>query len=327
MIQIGLRTIKTALGAGLALWISTLLELEYAMFSAIILIMCIERTKMKTLLTIKEKFLASLLGLIISAIFFEVLNYHPVVLTLFIIVFIPILVRLGIQAGFVTSMVVVLHVYMFKDFTMHVFLNELSIIGVGMGIALLVNSMMPNLKEDIIAYKREIEAKFTVIFREFANSLRTPNHLWDGQEIYEVERLINKGKSIAIQHVENHLRRKENDDYYYLEMRENQLKLLKQMLKIVAVISMSELYVKQREMLADFFEHTSERVHSGDTTEQSMRHLDEIMAIIRRMDLPKNREEFEVRANLYYLVFEMENYFMIKKRLFDEKWKEKGKTL
>lgn len=47
MIGFGYRTIKTAVGAGLAIWIASLLDLEFATFAAIIVIMCIEKTKKK----------------------------------------------------------------------------------------------------------------------------------------------------------------------------------------------------------------------------------------------------------------------------------------
>lgn len=316
MVGIGYRTLKTAVGAGLAIWLATLFHLEFATFSAIIVIMCIERTKKKTLLTMNEKFIASLLAVVLGAIFFEVLGYHPIVFSLFILLFIPVLVKLRIQGGFVTSMVVVLHIYTVKHFNMAVFWNEISIIIIGMGIALIVNSDMPNLKDDIVTYKNEIEQKFSVILQEFAASLRDHEQKWDALEIYEVEESINRAKAIAIQDVENHFLRKQNDDYYYLEMRENQLELLKHMVKIISVVSTSDLPVKQREMLASFLEDTSDNVHSGDTTNASLKKLDELMETIRETGLPKTREEFEVRANLYYLVFEMENNFKIKRKLF-----------
>lgn len=70
MIGIGYRTIKTAVGAGLAIWIASLMDLEFATFAAIIVIMCIEKTKKKTLITIKDKFFASLLSLILGALVF-----------------------------------------------------------------------------------------------------------------------------------------------------------------------------------------------------------------------------------------------------------------
>ncbi|MEK4404697.1 aromatic acid exporter family protein [Sporosarcina sp. FSL K6-6792] len=316
MIGMGYRTIKTAVGAGLAIWIASLLDLEFATFAGIIVIMCIEKTKKKTLITMKDKFLASLLSLILGALFFEVLGYNPIVFSLFILLFVPILVRAHIQAGFVTSMVVVLHVYTVKDATWVLFLNEVYIIFIGMGIALLVNSFMPNFKRDIENFKKEIEQKFEIILFEFSAHLRDSMRKWDGKEILEVEDLINQSKSIAIQDVENRLLRKQNIDYYYLEMREDQLELLKHMMKIVAIFSSFSLDVKQKEMFAEFLENLSRNVHSGDTTDISLNELEELNSLIREMELPKTREEFEIRANLFYLIFEMKNYLNIKKKLF-----------
>ena len=319
MIGMGYRTIKTAVGAGLAIWIASLFDLEFATFAAIIVIMCIEKTKKKTLITMKEKFLASLLSLFLGALLFEVLGYYPIVFALFILLFVPILVRVRIQGGFVTSMVVVLHVYTVEDANWAMFLNELYIIFIGMGIVLLVNSFMPNFKRDIETFKNEIEQRFEAILFEFSAHLRDSMRNWDGKEILEVEDLINQSKSIAIQDVENHLLRKQNKDYYYLEMREDQLELLKHMLKIIAIFSSSSLHVKQKEMFAEFLENLSRNVHSGDTTDISLNELEELKASISKTELPKTREEFEIRANLFYLIFEMENYLNIKRKLFSKR--------
>ena len=316
---IGYRTIKTAVGAGMAIWIASFLNLEFATFAAIIVIMCIEKTQKKTLITIKNKFFASLLSLILGALLFELLGYYPIVFSLFILLFVPILVKAHIQGGFVTSMVVLLHVYAVQDANLAMFLNELYIIFIGMGIALLVNSFMPNFKRDIEIFKREIEQKFEIILFEFSAHLRDSMRNWDGKEILEVEDLINQSKSIAIQDVENHLMRKQNKDYYYLEMREDQLELLKQMMKIVAIFSSTSLDVEQKEMIAEFLENLSRNVHSGDTTDISLNELEELYALISKMELPKTREEFEVRANLFYLIFEMKNYINIKKNLFTKR--------
>lgn len=316
MVGMGYRTIKTAIGAGLAIWISSMLDLEFATFSAIIVILCIEKTKKKTLISMKEKFFASLLSMAIGALFFEVIGYHPIVFTVFILLFVPLLVRLKIQAGFVTSMVVVLHVYTVGNASLSMFLNEVYIIFIGMGIALLVNSFMPSFKEDIENYKKEIEAKFEKILYEYSAFLRDIERKWNGNELFEVEDLINKAKSVAILDIENHFLRKENTDYYYLEMRDNQLELLKHMLKVIAVISTTKLNIQQKEMFADFLENLSKNVHSGNTTDISLGELDKLKESMEKTELPETREEFEVRANLFYLIFEMENYLNIKKKLF-----------
>jgi len=194
----GFRTIKTAVGAGLAIWIASLLNLEFATFAAIMVIISIEKTKKKTIISIKDKFFASLLSMFLGALFFEVLGYSPIVFALFILIFVPILVRAGIQAGFVSSMVILLHLYAVEEASWATFLNEFYIIIIGMGIALLVNSIMPNFQRDIDNYKQEIEEKFEVILYEFSAHLRDGTRNWDGKELIEVEDLINQAKNIAI---------------------------------------------------------------------------------------------------------------------------------
>lgn len=316
MVGMGYRTIKTAIGAGLAIWIASLFDLEFGSFAAIIVIMCIEKTKKKTLHSIRKKFFASLLSLLLGSICFELLGYSPVILTLFIFLLVPILVKLRIQEGFITSIVVILHIYTVKEANLENLLNELYVIFIGIGIALLINSIMPSFREEIERYKTEIETKFSVILYQFSILLKDGEQNWDGKELIEVENILNQAKNIAIQDVENHLLRKENNDYYYLEMREDQLEILKQMVGIISIVSSSVLDIKQRGMLAGIFLNISQHVDSGDTT-IALKLLEEYEESIRETDLPKTREEFEIRANLFYVNFEIKNYLLIKKNIFN----------
>ena len=214
-----------------------------------------------------------------------------------------------------TSIVVVLHIYTVKEANLENLLNELYIIFIGIGIALLVNSIMPSFKKEIEKYRTEIENKFSVILYQFSTFLKDSEQKWDGKELVEVENILNQAKNIAIQDVENHLLRKENKDYYYLKMREDQLEILKQMAAILSIVSSSELDVKQKGMLANIFLNISQHVHSGDTT-IALQLLEEYEESIRETELPKTREEFEIRANLFYLNFGIKNYLIIKNNIF-----------
>src|SRR5699024_12558372 len=71
--------------------------------------------------------------------------------------------------------------------SMDLFLNELYVIFIGVGIALLVNSIMPNMKENIDNYKARIEEKFEVILYEFSAFLRDDARKWDGKEVRSEE--------------------------------------------------------------------------------------------------------------------------------------------
>ncbi|CEE00752.1 putative membrane protein [Caldibacillus thermoamylovorans] len=77
MTGMGYRTLKTAVGAGLAIWLADLFQLQFSTFAGIIVIMCIERTRKRSLETIKGKFFSCLLSLLLGGLFLEVFGYNP----------------------------------------------------------------------------------------------------------------------------------------------------------------------------------------------------------------------------------------------------------
>src|SRR5690625_6991811 len=111
MVGIGHRSIKMAIGAGLAIWLATLFNLEYATFAAIIVIICIEDSKMKTLLTMREKFIASLLALILGALFLELLGYHTIYFALFLLLFFNFFAILHFHFVFLFLILLLLYIF------------------------------------------------------------------------------------------------------------------------------------------------------------------------------------------------------------------------
>src|SRR5690625_4820003 len=102
-------------------------------------------------------------------------------------------------------------------------------------------------------------------------------------------------------------------------MREEQLILLKQMRQFVTTAAFSEAPIQQKEMISDYFNHLSENVDATDTTSESFDKLHNCMITLRTSTLRTTREAFQVRATLFYLIFEIENYLKVKRKLFT-KW-------
>ena len=61
--------------------------------------------------------------------------------------------------------------------------NELGLIVIGIGVALLVNLYMPSLDQELRTYQQEIEENFRSMLKEIALYLRTNDSSWDGKEI------------------------------------------------------------------------------------------------------------------------------------------------
>ncbi|ALC90018.1 hypothetical protein AM500_09680 [Bacillus sp. FJAT-18017] len=307
--RIGYRTMKTAVGTAAAIIIAQMFGVENYASAGILTILCIKPTKRKSLRASWDRFLACLLGMPFSAIFFEVIAYHPLVIGLMLFFFIPTVVMLKAKDGIVTSSVIILHIYAAGEVSKEIFLNELIIIIVGIGVALLMNLYMPSLETKLYEYSSKIEGNFRKIFLEMAEYLRTNDTIWDGREVTDTSKLLNEAKSLAFRDVENHLAREENLYYHYFTMREKQFEIIERILPIAASLPKD---VQQARIMAEFIEELCENIHPGNT---AYIYLDK-MRLMRRefeeMELPRTRDEFEARASLFQMLNELEQYLLIK---------------
>lgn len=307
--SIGYRTLKTALGASIAIAIAMYLELNFFTAAGILTILCIQPTKRKSVHAVYTRIVSSIVGLIYAFIFFEIFGYHAVVLGIVLLLFIPTIVSLGVAEGFVSSAVIMMHVFFTADFTLDLLFNELLLMAVGFGMGLIVNMYMPDIKKDILAYQQKTEQLFAKILAEIAGYLRNGDTLWDGKELIEATKVLNSAKTLAYQDVQNHLSRKDNIYYVYFDMRERQLEIIERVLpKITALPVMTE----QAPLIATFLEDLSEHVHGGNTASHFLEKLDKVKEEFAKMPLPKDHETFLAMAAMYQFIEEMDEYLVIK---------------
>ncbi|MBO8176717.1 aromatic acid exporter family protein [Aeribacillus pallidus] len=307
--KIGYRTLKTSIGTAISIWLAQQFGLVNYVSAGIITILCIQITKKKSLFAAWTRLVACLVGMGFSFLFFEGISYHPIAIGIMLLFFIPTVVMLKAKEGIVTSSVIILHIYDYGDVSRDLILNELGLIIIGIGVALIVNMYMPSVEKDLIDYQEKIERNFQKIFQEIVTYLRTNESDWDGEEITETSELLAKAKSLAFRDVENHVLRKENLYYKYFHMREKQFEIIERVLPLITSIRAT---VEQGKMIADFIEELSQNIHPGNTALIYLQKLYKMKAQFEQMDLPKTREEFETRAALVQFVKEMEQYLLIK---------------
>lgn len=310
--RIGNRTIKTAIGTAISIFIAQQLGLMFYAAAGIITILCIQVTVKKSVRTAINRILATLLGIGIGFAGFWIFGFTPLALMFTILVFMPLAVRMRIQEGFVTCMVVMMHLYAEERMDLALIANEFALLVIGVGVALVVNLYMPSLEKELKAMQEKVERNFSKILKEFSFYLRNGESSWEGHELIETPSLLAQAIKLASRDVENRLGR--GDDTYtsYFVMREKQFELLERMMPIVSTLNSQ---VPQGLQMADFLDKLSDSVHPGNT---AYRFLDELRLMheeIKETPLPKTREEFETRASLFYLLREMENYLYIKHEL------------
>lgn len=311
MFKIGYRTLKTAFGATISVAIAQILQLDFFASAGILTVLCIQKTRRRSIHDSWEKFLACVLGMVFAVILFEIIGYHAISIGIFLLLFIPITLLLKIQGGIVTSTVIMFHIYTVADLSVPLLLNELALITIGIGMALLMNTYMPSQENRLEEMQQKIEEYYALIFREFAYFVRYGDNNWDGKEITQSAELLQNAKNEALQNLENQILRYEDVYYHYFKMREKQLDIIERMMPLLTSI---DQHVEQADMLADFIEEISEGVHPENTAYIYIEKLEYLQKTYKDMRLPKTREEFETRSALAHLVKELEQYLMIKQQ-------------
>jgi len=91
-VKIGYRTIKTAIGVPVAILIAQFIGLSNFISPAILTILSIKPSRKKSFISAWDRFACCMIGILLSFLFFEFTTYHPFVIGLLLIVFIPITV-------------------------------------------------------------------------------------------------------------------------------------------------------------------------------------------------------------------------------------------
>lgn len=309
----GIRVIKTALAAITAIYTAVYLHLDPPLGAGILAILGVEVSRMKGLKSAIERFVASSLGLFFASLVFTIFGFHIWVVALFILMTFPVLARFKMKDGIVTSAVIVFQLFAHGEVTVDVLENEVLLMLVGLGWATVINFIyMPKDQHLLEALKDSVERLFGVVFTEMALTLRNPSHIWNGSELLEAHRIIEEGARRAVLNKENRLIGQEHYWSTYFEMRRLQLESVQGMLEELALI-----YEKlpQNEPLAEILELLSEEVKSEVYRGITEQRLSDLRQMYRAMELPRTRDEFEVRAAILKMRMELERYLEIAKRL------------
>jgi uncharacterized membrane protein YgaE (UPF0421/DUF939 family) len=322
----GIRVVKTALAALAALYTAHYIGLDPPLSAGLLAILGVEVTRKKGLKSSFVRFMASVLGLFFASLLFKLLGFHIWTISLFILLVFPLLSRLQLKDGIVTSSVIVFHIYAREEVTAALIGNEIMLLLTGLGWATAINLLyMPKEEKRLEALRHETERHFSGIFHYMGQTLRNPALVWNGGELLEAGQTIEEGLMRADMDRENRLWGQDSASwrYYptYFEMRRQQLESMQQMLVLLAFVYET---LPQGELVADLFDHLADDVKSDVYEGYVAKRLSELEARFRSMPLPASREEFEIRAAILQLMHELKRYLDIAKRWKKQKNSQKA---
>ena len=321
---IGHRTIKTAIGAAIAIYIAQTLGLSYAVSAGVITILSVQNTKMKSIEMALARLGSTTLALLVAALVFSAFGYSAVTYGIYLFVFIPLAAKLNLQDGIVPSSVLVTHLWIETSISLPLMLNEYGLLIIGAGIALIFNIYMPSVEKEIREDQKRVEGLIKEILMDLSNGIQTQSVSIGQEKLFAaLDSALKDGYEHAMRLSSNNLKKRFTYYVKYMEMRIRQFEILKQMRNHLSRINK---FYEQNKLVGSLTELVSFHFHELNTGKELLDDLKAYLEIFRSMELPKSREEFENRSSLCQYVMDLNILLTIKKEFADTLSEEEVNT-
>lgn len=312
---------KITSAAIVAILVAGVLQLQFSPTTGIITILSIQKTKKETLKTAGRRGMAFLLAIIVSFLSFHILGFHVFAFAVYLLIFSTICLYFGWVEAIAMDSVLITHFLTEGNMKPEILMNEILLFIIGTGFGIIANLHLRNKKEEFETMAAKVDEEIRGILKRMADRLlREDKSDYDGSCFEKLEKDVEDAKESALQNYNNQLL---NASYYeidYMKMRESQVEVLKH---VYESIKMVEMIPSQTKKIANLIVKIEAGYHKENTVKEFLYELERLEKEMKQENLPANREEFEARAVLFYMMKQLEEFLILKEK-FMEKCHTKG---
>ena len=308
-----LKIAKVIVSAFVALLVAQALNLSTPSAAAIIAILSVMDTKKVSLAATGQRLAAAVLALVIGMGIFAIFGFDVISFGLYLLCYIPLAYLVKVDIGVAPSTVLVIHLWTQQQLTFELFVNELLLVTIGAGVAILLNWYMPSYRQEIERVREEIEDKMREVLLKMSGFLTIGNGKNDGEVLQLLKEKLSEAREYVRLEAENHLTKEVTYDYQYFEMHRDQSKLLE-----IMATNLNEFRWDGEEMaiLSEMFKQTAQQLAEQNTASQLIDDIEDLLEQFRERPLPQTRREFEKRAQLYQLLRDLKRFVQLKVDFF-----------
>lgn len=305
------RVIKTAFGTFLAIYLAQIMGISYGVTAGIVTIISIQTTKKESVKIAVERFIASLIGLFIAAIFFYFFGYTPFVFGLFILIFMPVCLRFNLFQGFLVTVVLATHILTEKNLSLKILSNEILILVLGALIAIILNLYMPDVTKKIKYTQENVDNLMKKILSYMSDELITGAIFIDEDKIFkELRKELDIGRDLAYKDYNNALFYGSRYEIEVFNMKRAQYKILVRMRRHFYKFFISSEHTF---IISEFTRKVGSSIGVDKLYLEALVELEALREKFKNMPLPKSRVEFESRAVLLQFFNDIEEFLEVKK--------------
>lgn len=307
-----IKSFKIALAAVLAITIAGELGLKYSATAGIITVLSIQNTKRETLKSACNRTLAFLGALFLSAVIFYFLGFTLSGFALYLFLFALMCLYAGWGEAIAMDSVLITHFLTEKSMALPLVGNEIALFFIGTSIGVLVNMNLRKKEGEFQRLSAEVDQRVKNTLKYMSDLLlhKEEKSRFDTRHIHLLQDSLKKAKECAFNNYNNALWKKDTYEIDYIEMRQQQSVVLQEIYENIKSIT---LLPKQAEQVAELLENIQRDYHRTNTVEGLLKDLNTLLSQLKGQKLPLNREEFEARALLFYILKQLERLLMLKR--------------
>lgn len=305
--------LKAALGAATAIGLALLLGLQYASTAGIICVLSLMGTKRETLRIALGRLAALLAGVGIAFVCYSLLGYSLAGFTAYLFVFA--VVCYACRWGYAVTLVSVLMSHFMTEGCMGAgqLLNEALLFLIGTGVGVAVNL---HLRPDEEAMRRHM-ATVDELMRAAMHALSQGAEAlaYAGQVLDALKRELTMAERLAVDNADNTFGDAPLYPVRYVQMRANQRKILTQ---IAHAMSDVQAETPQHAAVCALLDRVADEYSEENDVAALLDAVQQVLADMRTQALPGDRDEFESRAVLYYVLLRTEDFLLLKRQFHEE---------
>lgn len=304
--------IKMTIAAIVAILVADGLQLKFSTTAGIITILSIQKTKKETLRTAGRRTAAFIMALLVSGLCFYLQGFHVISFAVYLLLFSSICLYLGWVEAIAMDSVLITHFLAEGNMGAKLLLNELMLFVIGTGFGIVANLHLRRKKEEFEVLAEQVDLEIRGILKRMAERLLQADKSDYNSECFQkLEKKVESAKKSALENFNNQILSASYEEIAYIKMRENQIEVLKH---IYESIKMVEVIPKQTQRIASLMLEIEKGYHKENTVAYFLQELKELFEEMKREELPANREEFEARAVLFYIMKQLEEFLVLKEK-------------
>ena len=320
------KSFKITLGVVVAILIAQALKMEFYMSVGTIVIVSMLSSKKQSIGLATTRLLAAIFSLALSSLLFTALGFSLAVFALYILIFTFFMYKLDSKIAIVLNVVLVMHIYSLEKISFAILLNEFGLMFLGVVIALVFNSFILDIEDELIGYQKQAETLFDSIFKNMGKCLinQCQTDLVES-ELEELDEILSKGKSRSYKYMNSYYIQENNYYVEYFIMRKQQYYTVKRMQKFLKLKFLKQTEVK---LLKDFTDNFVNNTKILNTCQDQMNTLDEIYHhFTHQSELPSTHQQLKNRIALHQYLYSLEELVSAKVRFIEKHEKRKNKKV